>query len=90
MSRAHPTPSPSRHEESPSDAVVTAIAAEEGVRPDVVEPVLYDVLDPDALDALFAPRHDGARRGSGEATFVLADYEVTVGADGSVDVVSDS
>lgn len=90
MSRADPTPSPSASDESPSHAVVAAVAAEEGVRPEAVEPVLYDVLDPDALDALFAPRHDGTRRGSGETSFVLGDYAVTVDADGSVDVVSHS
>jgi len=46
------------------------------------------VVDPDALDALFAPRTDGSTRNcrDGEVRFAYADREVVVGGDGTVDV----
>ncbi|MFD1513594.1 HalOD1 output domain-containing protein [Halomarina rubra] len=81
---------PMEPDESLSYAVVSAVAAEKGVSPDALEPVLYDVVEPDALDALFAPRRDGAARTTGTATFELAEYEVTVDADGSVSLATNS
>lgn len=45
---------------------------------------LYDAVDPDALDAIFRPRHDGTPRTGGHLTFFVNDYRVTVYADGEI------
>lgn len=47
---------------------------------------LYDVVDPDALDALFAPRTNGLPRTRGSVTLPLVDHELRVHADGLVEV----
>lgn len=75
---------------SVSHAVVEAVADREGVdvtdlEPPAFEP-LYTVVDPDALDAVFAPTHDGKRRTSGSVTFEYEGYTVTVNSDGTVDL----
>jgi len=69
--------------ESPSEAVVRAVAAVSGLdpvpgrSPDCLDP-LYTAVDPDALDTLFRP-------GSlGRVTFHYHGYEVTVDSDGRV------
>lgn len=59
-----------------SEAVVKAVAREEGVDAENLEP-LYEVIDGDALDALF-------RGGQGQVTFRYAGYEVTVDQLGTV------
>jgi hypothetical protein len=76
--------------DSLSTAVVSAVADEEGVAPHDLDPVLYDSVDPDALDALFAPCRDGTERSGGEASFVVGEYAVTVSADGTVTLSSDN
>ena len=53
---------------------------------DVNNRSLYDIVDPDALDALFGPRSDGLPRTRGSVTLPLADHEVRVHADGLVEV----
>lgn len=45
---------------------------------------LYECVDPDALDALFRPRHDGVPRSGGSITFFVQDHRVTVHADGQI------
>ncbi|WP_049921937.1 HalOD1 output domain-containing protein [Halopiger djelfimassiliensis] len=45
---------------------------------------LYDAVDPDALDDLFRPRHDGSPRTGGTLTFVVDDHRVTVTSDGEI------
>lgn len=45
---------------------------------------LHERVDPGALDDLFAPRSDGTARARGAVTFPLADYDVTVRADGEI------
>lgn len=71
--------------------VIAAIADEEGVDPMDIEPpeydALYDVINPEALDALFAPREDGTARGSGRVEFDFCGYHVAVTSDGEVDVL---
>ena len=64
----------------PSETVVSSVAAHKGVEP-VALPPLYDALDPDALDALFA-----TARGDGQVTFEYAGCTVECAGDGSVDV----
>lgn len=73
--------------EAPSRAVVSAIAEADGV--DETElPPLFHAVDPDALDALFRPgrREATESRGSGTVTFGYHGYEVSVSADGTVQV----
>lgn len=69
----------------PSVTVVQAVAAATGMDVDEL-PLLYEVVDPDALDALFASKHTGSSRGSGQVHFRLAGCEVTVTANGEVTV----
>ena len=62
---------------TPSEAVIEAIA--EKTDSDPLElPALYNAIDPDALDSLFADR-DG-----GTVTFCCCQHEITVKQDGSV------
>ncbi|MBO4247640.1 hypothetical protein IL252_07400 [Halomicrobium sp. IBSBa] len=64
----------------PSTAIVEAVSTSADT-PAVELPPLYEVVDPDALDALFA---DGQT--FGVVTFEYAGYDVTVRADGHVEV----
>lgn len=59
--------------------VVDAVAAEMGVDPVALEP-LFDVVDPDALDRLFASGVDGSVR------FEYHECDVVVYSDGRVTV----
>ena len=45
---------------------------------------LYDAVDPDALDRLFRPRHDGRSRRGGTLSFRVRDHYVTVRGDGEI------
>jgi len=66
----------------PSRKVVAAIARQEGVSPVEVSPTLYDVIDPDALNALFAREAtDGSK--PIEVAFEYGGYDVYVVGDGS-------
>lgn len=73
-----------------SFAVIDAIATREGVDTTEIEPpeyeALYDVLNPEALDALFAPREDGTPRSDGQVEFTYCGYDVVVSSDGDVTV----
>ena len=64
-------------DESVSLAVVRAVSAVEGREPDSLPP-LADVLGPDALDGLFAPRSAGAARTGGRISFVYSRCSVTI------------
>ncbi|WP_338739199.1 HalOD1 output domain-containing protein [Haloplanus salilacus] len=64
-------------DESVSTAVVRAVSAARG-REQCTLPPLSDVLDPDALNALFADRADGTGRAGGHLDFVYAACRVTV------------
>lgn len=68
--------------ERPSVAAAEAIAGAKGSFP---EPgTLYRAIDPDALDALFESRPNGASRSGGVVSFDAAGCVVTVHADGTV------
>ena len=72
-------------DKSLGELVVEAVAAEEGVRPTDIDPPLYEIVDPDALDSLFrstlcAPRNDGC------ISFSYCDYVVTVHGSGRIEV----
>ena len=66
--------------------IVTEIASLEGVDPTMLEPPLHDVIDPEALNALFAPTRRSPRTDSGQVSFTYHGYDVTVTATGSVSV----
>lgn len=69
-----------RDEQSVAGAVVTAVAAAEGVPVQEIQESLYDAVDPDALGRLF--------RGSpGQVIFEYHDYEVTIDHEGIVTVL---
>ena len=61
------------------ETVVETVADAEDTDPVKIRPVLAEVVDPDALDALF-------RTESGRVTFDYCGYRVTVSADRTVDV----
>ena len=62
-----------------SEAVVRAIATEAGVPPSALDPPLYEVVDPDALERLF-------RDTVGELSFDYGEYVVTVDSDDTITV----
>ena len=63
--------------ESASTAIVRAVSAVEGRKPDSLRP-LADVLDPDALDALFESRSNGQPRTGGCLSFVYSGCRVSI------------
>ncbi|MDS0477618.1 HalOD1 output domain-containing protein [Natrinema sp. 1APR25-10V2] len=78
----------SSSQQTPSQAVIEAVAEAEGVEPTAVAPPEYEplhaVVDPAALDALFADRSNGAKRSHGVVSFPFCGYDVTVDRDGTV------
>lgn len=69
----------------PSTLVVEAVAAAEDVDETDLPP-LNDVTDPDALDALCAPRRDGSDRVGCLVAFEYVGYTVTVDKRGRVEL----
>ena len=63
--------------ESVSMAVIDAISSTANRDPASMRP-LAEMLDPDALDALFAPRENGEQRPGGEVSFIYSGYRVTI------------
>jgi len=59
----------------PSAAVIRAVAAVEGVEPTELD-VLYDTIDPDAIDQLAGIGNEGVK-----ITFQYNGYEITVRGD---------
>ncbi|WP_265110962.1 HalOD1 output domain-containing protein [Halosolutus halophilus] len=74
----------------PSRAVIEAVASVEGVPPDEVGPPeyesLYEVLEPEALDSLFADQPDGTPRPGGFVSFTYCGYRITVEKCGTVTI----
>jgi len=70
-----------------TDAIVAAVA--EAEETDVFElPPLWDAIDPDALELLFAPT-SGRKAPAGRIVFNYCDYEVTVTTGSSISVSID-
>lgn len=69
----------------PSVAVPVVVAVATGQALEDLPP-LYDRIDPDALDALFADRPTGDRRPNGHIAFPYSEVEVTLVADGVIQV----
>jgi hypothetical protein len=66
--------------------VIDAIAEHEGTTPTEIRPVLYDIIDPDALDSLFSATHRGVARADGNVEFRYGPHEVTVYSDGRIEI----
>ncbi|WP_458209060.1 HalOD1 output domain-containing protein [Haladaptatus sp. NG-SE-30] len=67
--------------------VVNAIAEHEQTNPTEVRPILYDIIDPDALDTLFEDTNTGHPRAQGHVSFEYGPHEVVVYSNGEVEVV---
>ena len=65
------------------ERIVTEVAARNDADPTELPP-LFDVVDPDALSAVFAPTEGGATR-AGRVEFSYAGYDITVVFDGGPD-----
>lgn len=68
-----------------SEQVVEAVASVAGKRITELEP-LNDAVDADALNSLFASKHDGSLRRGGYLAFEYAGHFVTVFASGRIEV----
>lgn len=66
-----------------STTILSLVGSATDADPTELEP-LNDAVDPDALDALFAPREGGTPRRPGTVSFRFAGFTVTVDADGTV------
>ncbi len=71
-----------------STTVVHALADVMGV--DVTDAgfVLYDSVDPDALDRIFSEPREGVRRAPGHVAFLARDHRVTVYSTGQIVITS--
>jgi hypothetical protein len=67
--------------DSPSTAVVTAVAEEAGVDPITIDP-LYEVVDPDALDTIVASRSYLHGSPNASTEFTYHGYRVLIKANG--------
>jgi hypothetical protein len=71
---------------SPSLAVVEAVCRVVGESPTAIDP-LAEVIDPEALDALFRPTGQEPARSDGTVTFAFCGCEVVVCGTGEITVV---
>lgn len=72
--------------DAPSTAVIEAIAAYHGTEPTDLDQPLYEVIDPDALDALFANAGTVDRPAPDLVAFSYDGCRVQVFRDGSIDL----
>jgi|AntRauTorcE11898_2_1112593.scaffolds.fasta_scaffold14106_3 hypothetical protein len=75
-----------RPSQSPSQAVIEAVADREGVDPVNLSIPLYDTIDPDALDTIVQGREDGTES-SIRVEFTYYGYSIAVSAGDSVQVL---
>lgn len=66
--------------------VIERIAGHKGVDEVDLNPPLYDVIDLEALDALFSKQVNGGPRAEGTVTFRYNGYEVAVSSNGDVEL----
>lgn len=71
---------------SVSDTVIEKVAARENVDPTDLDHRLYEIIDPDALDAIFASLGTRTSRSDGHVQFSYCGYEVAITSDGDVTV----
>lgn len=67
-----------REDEPPSIAAATALARYYGDDITAASTQLYDYIDPDALDSLFAETNRGDSRSAGTVEFEVDDATVTI------------
>ncbi|SER72970.1 HalOD1 output domain-containing protein [Natrinema salaciae] len=72
--------------DSLTSTIVSTVAALSGSDPTEVER-LYDRIDPESLETLFAPTSGPATRNTGQVSFRLDAYTITVHATGDIVVV---
>lgn len=72
-----------------SEAVINAVADAKDVSTVDVTPPLYDVIDPDALEAVVASMTRRPGEPTGRVEFSYSGYEVTVTGDEDVSVTPD-
>ncbi|WP_247003627.1 HalOD1 output domain-containing protein [Halosolutus gelatinilyticus] len=75
----HPLTADAREPDSVTGTIVSAVSDAEDCDP-LSLPPLWDVIDSEALDELFAPTRTGRHR-AGSVRFDYAGYEVTVTVD---------
>ncbi|APX98460.1 HalOD1 output domain-containing protein [Natronorubrum daqingense] len=68
-----------------SQRVVSAVADATDTDPCELEPI-FNAINPESLDSLFEPTNGGASRANGTIAFEYAGCDVTVSADGAIDV----
>lgn len=66
--------------------IVEKVADSEGVDPTELQPPLYEVIEPDALNAVFADAESDVSREDGRVEFTYCGYQVVVRSDGQVSV----
>lgn len=66
--------------------IAEKVAESEGVEPTELQPPLYEVIDPDALNAVFADAESDVSREVGRVEFTYCGYQVVVRSDGQVSV----
>ena len=71
---------------SASERVIEAVADREGVDPMDLDVPLFESVDPDVLDLVVRSADGGTHRSTVRVSFSYYGYEVSVAADGSVDV----
>jgi hypothetical protein len=72
--------------DSLTTTVVEKVADRESVEPTELSPPLYEVIDPDAVNAIFADSDTGRSSGEGRIEFSYCGYQVVVRSDGQVSV----
>ncbi|WP_246998517.1 HalOD1 output domain-containing protein [Halosolutus gelatinilyticus] len=70
-----------RENEPPSIAAAVALARYRDEDVTTASTRLYDYVDPEALDALFADTHNGTTRSPGTVEFAVDDATVTIDTD---------
>ncbi|WP_227357367.1 HalOD1 output domain-containing protein [Haladaptatus salinisoli] len=74
--------------DSLTERIITTVAEADGQSVDELEP-LYNAINTEALESLFASRADGSSRPDGKISFQYAGYWVTVSSDGAVEIETD-
>lgn len=72
-----------------STEIVMGVARASGIDPTQLHQALHDVINPSALDALFAPTGDGTSRSHGTVCFPFHGYRVSVERDGTITLQSE-
>ncbi len=71
--------------DSLTERIITTVAEADEQSGDELKP-LYNVINTEALESLFASRADGSSRPDGKISFQYVGYWVTVSSDGTVEV----